>query len=133
MKMNVIPAQLRSKTSLAILKKYEMPLAAMAWRFYQKLGRGYLYVPAKGNQQIVRPEEIVYFEKDGELWHAAALNVANDGNSNDELHTEVSQYNPRQEFVVLVGFIQSPPSEHYFRYKPRLSPPEASTTIRHQF
>ena len=124
--------ELRRQISMSIIQRYELPLAAMAWRLYQKSDRGYLYIPFRNNQKLVKPEEIVYFERGGELWNAAALNAETYGNKNDELHGFVEQYEPQKQFVVLIGFFEENQREHYFKYTPRLSPPQASAAIGQQ-
>jgi hypothetical protein len=122
--------QQRDAMAVKIMTTYETILAAAAWDFYQKQGRGYLVVTPKAPLKAGEPIQCFYCAKESQAWQQATLAKEAKGGSYAKLHSAVAAYDPETEFILMVSFSESPASEHWVVRKPVITPPVASAAAQ---
>ena len=131
--MDLDSPELRYEAADKLVQAHEVTLAAAAYKFFQELGKGLLVVIPKLTETGLAVKEILYSESGGESWQIAAALSAKAGYDDSALYEAVRSYNPRREFVVVVGFteVTGDQDEHWFVHQPSITPVKAFTLARH--
>lgn len=139
--------ELRVKIAENLIEQCEILFSAQAWKFFQRSGRGYLYLhkvvdiqhTGGNNFSITESESAIkgvhYVVKDSEPWKMMTLSRAAKAQPVEyaQLFEVIDTYKPRNEYVVIVGFnYGSDASERWFLRRPELSPTQAYTAVRHR-
>lgn len=120
-----------------IVNQIETLLSAASWQCFKKQGRGYLFLHRSidvehvaGNtfeiqEKPTLEKDILYFARNGELWNNAKKSEAASGQTKEweKFYSLVDSYNPRYEFLVVIGFNEGDrATEHWFLVEPKVSP-----------
>jgi len=114
----------------------EPVLTALAWKFFKEKGRGYIYFTVsidveheKGNEFKISnsklPEEIYYFAKGSKLFNSTRESEKSAGQSEEwqPFYDLVHTYNPRYQFLIVLGCQSSEKmTEHWFIKEPEKPP-----------
>ncbi|MBP5971319.1 hypothetical protein HW132_00860 [Brasilonema sp. CT11] len=119
----------------------EVLFSAQAWKFFQKLGRGYLYMHkviriehTGGNNFSVLEgvsqtgDRMHYVAKGTQAWQMMKLSsaAASQPILYAQFYASIDNYNPSKEYVVIVGFnYGSDAREYFFLRKPEIPPQQA--------
>jgi hypothetical protein len=139
--------ELRVKIAENIIEQCEILFSAQAWKFFQRSGRGYIYLhkvvdiqhTGGNNFSITESESAIkgvhYVSKGSEPWKMMTLSQAAKKQSVEyaQFFDAIDTYKPRNEYIAIVGFnYGSDASEHWFLRRPELSPMKAYTEVRHR-
>ncbi|MBE9168329.1 hypothetical protein IQ238_12675 [Pleurocapsales cyanobacterium LEGE 06147] len=139
--------KLRVEIAENIIEQCEILFSAQAWKFFQRSGRGYLYLHkvvdiqhAGGNNFSITESEsaikgVHYVAKGSDPWKMMTLSRAARDQAVEyaQFFNVIDTYKPRNEYVVIVGFnYGSDASEHWFLRQPELPPVKAYTAVRHR-
>lgn len=121
-----------------MVEQLEPFLAAASWKGFKKGGRGYLFFHKSldvehqaGNifeatlSESPHEEQILYIAKDSQVWHEARKSEAKAGQQKEwaKFYELVDSYNPRNEFLIVVGLnLEGKATEHYFLREPEIPP-----------
>jgi hypothetical protein len=140
------PEQIRVEIAQRLIEKGEILFSAQAWKFFQRYGRGYLYLHkvvdiqhSGGNSFSITERDSAlgnkmhYVAKGSKAWKIMTLSE-----SAKEQPLEYAQfinmidtYNPKREYVVIVGFnYGTDVTEHWFLRRPEMTPLQAFTAVR---
>jgi hypothetical protein len=138
--------KLRVEIAESLVEQLEILLSAQAWKFFQKLGRGYLYFHkvvdiqhSRGNNFSITesPSALTnkahYVAKDSQPWKMMTLSQAAREQPLEyaRFFALIDSYQPKNEYVIVVGFnYGTDASEHWFLRKPELPPIKAYTAVR---
>ncbi|MGI2909400.1 hypothetical protein [Tolypothrix sp. VBCCA 56010] len=119
----------------------EVLFSAQAWKFFQTLGRGYLYMhkvlriehTSGNNFSVVESESqtgnrMHYVAKGTQAWQMMKLSAAavNQPILYAQYYALIDNYDPRKEYVIVVGFnYGSDAVEYFFLRRPEVPPQEA--------
>ncbi|MBW4553586.1 MAG: hypothetical protein KME35_21105 [Aphanocapsa sp. GSE-SYN-MK-11-07L] len=137
--------EIRVEIARAIIDECEVLLSAQAWKFYQRSGRGYLYLHKvmdiqheRGNDfSITESESVIkrvhYVARNSEPWKMMTLSQA--AKSQPVQYAEffhlIDTYKPKTQYVVIVGFnYGSDATEYWFLRQPEVPPMKAYTMVR---
>ncbi|MDM9385747.1 hypothetical protein QUB80_34395 [Chlorogloeopsis sp. ULAP01] len=138
--------EIRVKIAQNIIEQCEILFSAQAWKFFQNLGRGYLYLHkvvniqhSGGNNFSITEgvshlgNSVHYVAKGSEAWNMAKLSQAAKQQPIEyaQFFTLIDNYNPDNEYVVIVGFnYGSDATEYWFLRKPEVPPQQAFSLVR---
>ena len=133
--------EVKHELALQMIELLEPRLAAASWEGFKKSGRGYLFfhksldVEHLGGNTFEATEresplegQIPYVGKGSPIWHVARKSEAEAGQQEEwaKFYELVDTYNPRNEFLVVVGLnVGDKATEHYFLREPKISPYKA--------
>jgi hypothetical protein len=140
--------ELRVEIAQSLIEQGEVLFSAQAWKFFQRHGRGYLYLHkvikiqcwGRNNCSINEQDSALgnrmhYVAKGSRAWMMMTLSQ-----SAKEQPLEYGQfmhmidtYNPKREYVVIIGFNYGVDvTEHWFLRRPEMNPPQAFMAVRRQ-
>ena len=137
--------ELRIEIARNIIDECEILFSAQAWKFYQRSGRGYLYLHkvvniqhAGGNDfSITESESVIkrvhYAAQGSEAWKMMTLSKAAREKPLEyaQFYQVIDTYKPKTQDVVVVGFnYGSDATEDWFLRQPELPPMKAYTAVR---
>lgn len=130
--------KIKHELALQMVEQLEPFLAAISWKNFKKAGRGYLFFHrlldiqhlAGNTFEATRSkspleEQILYISKDSEIWREARKSEAKAGQQEEwaKFYELVDTYNPRNEFLIVVGLnLENKATEHYFLREPKIPP-----------
>ncbi|MEH1831736.1 MAG: hypothetical protein V7L29_06585 [Nostoc sp.] len=137
--------QIQQQIAENLVSLGEILFSAQAWKFFQKLGRGYLYLhkvlqiehTSGNNFSLIEGasqlgDRMYYTAKGTEAWQMMQLSAA--AARQPILYAQfcafIDNYDPRKEFVVIVGFnYGSDAREYFFLRRPEIPPEQAFTIV----
>lgn len=138
--------ELRIEIARGIIDECEILLSAHAWKFYQRSGRGCLYLHKVVDIQHVGGNDfsitespsaigskVHYVAQGSEHWKMMTLSKAarEQPLAYAQLFHVINTYKPKTQYVVIVGFnYGSDATEDWFLRQPELPPIKAYTAVR---
>ncbi len=133
--------QIQQQIAENIVCADEILFSAQAWKFFNTLGRGYLYLHkvlqvehTSGNNFSLNEggshlgDRMYYTAKGTQAWQMMQLSAAAASQPIQyaQFYALIDNYDPRKEFVVVVGFnYGSDAREYFFFRRPEISPEQA--------
>lgn len=137
---------IKHEIAQSLVAEKETLLSAVAWKGFRERGRGYLFFHRAidvehiaGNDFGVKAspspteERLQYIEKGGEMYNFVRASEAAAGQTKEwtKFYELVDTYNPRNEFLVVVGMNQDDrATEHWFAREPNIPPYKAFLIVR---
>ncbi|NJK52781.1 MAG: hypothetical protein HC936_08015 [Leptolyngbyaceae cyanobacterium SU_3_3] len=138
--------EIRIEIARGIIDECEVLFSAHAWKFYQRSGRGCLYLHKavhiqhdRGNDFSITEMEsaignkVHYVAKGSEQWTMMTLSQAAKSQPLEyaQLFHVIDTYKPKTQYVVVVGFnYGSDATEDWFLRQPEVPPMKAYTMVR---
>ncbi len=128
-----------------MIELLENVLSAAAWEGFKNGGRGYIFFhqaidvehyagntfQTKVGKSSPLKGQVVYVEKGSRIWDEAKKSEAAAGQTEEwtPFYEMVENYNPRNEYLIVVGLNEGDrATEHYFLREPELPPYKARST-----
>ncbi|MEH2274658.1 MAG: hypothetical protein V7K40_07555 [Nostoc sp.] len=136
--------QIQHEIAENIVLAGEVLFSAQAWKFFQTLGRGYLYMHKvlqidhtggnnfsliEGTSQL--GDKMYYTAKGTQAWQMMQLSAAAASQPIQyaQFYALIDNYDPRIEYVVIVGFNYGSDAREYFFFRRPEIPPEQAFKI----